>query len=150
MARITARLDMSQIQKIQRSIHDEAEIEKFYESCAKELASRLIAKVVKRTPVGVYPHRTGGDLRRGWTGGVSPAEFVNSINVEHVNHEYIITIINPMNYASYVEFGHRTRNHSGWVEGQFMLTISESEVQDAMPSLIEKKLNRWLRRVMGS
>ena len=43
----------------------------FVESCAKELAARLLRLVVKRTPVGQYPAssgKKGGTLRRGWTG----------------------------------------------------------------------------------
>ena len=31
----------------------------FVESCAKELAARLLAKVIKRTPVGDYPTSSG-------------------------------------------------------------------------------------------
>ena len=41
----------------------------YFEKCAKELAARLLAKVIKRTPVGVYPAgsgKVGGTLRRGW------------------------------------------------------------------------------------
>ena len=28
-----------------------------------------------------------------------------------------------------LKFGHRTRNHKGWVQGRFMLTISEQELK---------------------
>ena len=48
-----------------------SQIDEFIESCAKELAARLLAKVIKRTPVGQYPAssgKKGGTLRRGWTG----------------------------------------------------------------------------------
>ena len=31
----------------------------FIEACAKELAARLLAKVIKRTPVGKYPKSSG-------------------------------------------------------------------------------------------
>ena len=43
------------------------QLDDFYRASAKELAARLLRKVSKRTPVGQYPHRTGGTLRRGWT-----------------------------------------------------------------------------------
>ena len=53
----------------------------FYEACARELAARLLRKVIKRTPVGdnqyeirsvdgnekKYVIKNGGTLRRGWT-----------------------------------------------------------------------------------
>ena len=46
--------------------------DKFLESCAKELAARLLATVIKNTPTGEYPKgsgKVGGTLKRGWTGG---------------------------------------------------------------------------------
>ncbi|MCD7828516.1 MAG: HK97 gp10 family phage protein [Clostridiales bacterium] len=49
-----------------------SEREAFMEACTKELAARLLGKVIKRTPVGDYPNssgKKGGTLRRGWTAG---------------------------------------------------------------------------------
>jgi hypothetical protein len=122
----------------------------FLTSCAKELAARLLAKVIKRTPVGQYPAETGkkgGTLRRGWTGGKSSnaQAYANSLNVNKTGTDYIIEIINPVEYASYVEYGHRTRNHKGWVEGKFMLTISEDEIRQSAPRVLENKLKNYLK-----
>ena len=47
----------------------------------------------------------------------------------------------------YVEFGHRTANHKGWVPGRFMLTISEKEIEAITPKLVQKKLEEKLREV---
>jgi hypothetical protein len=49
-----------------------------------------------------------------------------------------------MRYASYVEYGHRTADHKGWVEGRFMLTISVQELERMAPALLEKKLIKFL------
>lgn len=124
----------------------EDQMDLFMEACAKELAARLLTKVIKRTPVGVYPDRVGGTLRRGWTAEKQQGvmTYVNSLNVTHSGDSFTIEIVNPVEYASYVEFGHRTRNHKGWVEGKFMLTISSQEVQEAAPGVLEKKLKRKL------
>lgn len=46
-----------------------------------------------------------------------------------------------------LNFGHRTKNHKGWVEGHFMLTISEQELNSALPKLIQTKLNEFLKEV---
>ncbi|ABX43318.1 HK97 gp10 family phage protein [Lachnoclostridium phytofermentans] len=119
----------------------------FIESCAKELAARLLAKVIKRTPVGQYPSSTGkngGTLRRGWTAGKNATEYAQSLKVNHLGDTYVIEIVNPTEYASYVEFGHRTSNHKGWVEGKFMLTISEQEIKTAAPAILEKKISKLL------
>ena len=124
-------------------------VEEFINACAKELAARLLSKVIKRTPVGQYPSgsgKTGGTLRRGWTAGKGQgaASYVQSLQVHHYGGYYVIEITNPVEYASYVEFGHRTANHSGWVEGKFMLTISEQEVQAAAPGILERRLQQKL------
>lgn len=50
----------------------------------------------------------------------------------------------PVEYASYVEYGHRTANHTGWVQGQFMLTISEQEIQTIAPQVLEAKIKQFL------
>ena len=125
------------------------QVDQFIESCAKELAARLLAKVIKRTPVGQYPKgsgKKGGTLRRGWTNGKSQAAsaYAGSLKVNHFGNVYVIEIINPVEYASYVEFGHRTRGGDGWVEGKFMLTISEQEVENDAPKVLENKLKKKL------
>jgi len=143
------KVDFSELQnfvdKCEQTL-DENQFNLFMEACAKELAARLLTKVIKRTPVGEYPHRVGGTLRRGWTAEKQQdvASYVNSLKVNHFDDTYVIEIVNPVEYASYVEFGHRTRNHKGWVEGRFMLTISTKEIQDAAPAILEKKLQRKL------
>ena len=124
----------------------------FVESCAKELAARLLRLVVKRTPVGDYsgdtytcasgqphkghkvPGKTGGTLRRGWTIG----------EIRKEGNLYKIDIVNPVEYASYVEYGHRTANHKGWVKGHFMMTISEQEISKIAPKVLENRIKKYL------
>lgn len=129
----------------------------FCESCAKELTARLLRKVIKRTLPGQYPEgsgKKGGTLRRGWTakseeeaksGGKADVNgFVDKVKITKTGNVYQVKIINPVEYASYVEYGHRTRNHKGWVKGKFMLTISEQELQTQAPKILEKKLMKYL------
>lgn len=152
-------MDLSQLKKLQENLNkiNEQKINEFCEACAKELAARLLAKVIKRTPVGQYPAssgKKGGTLRRGWTSqkgsgseGLNTrgaSQFVDTLRVNHFGDTYVIEIVNPVEYASYVEYGHRTRNHKGWVSGQFMMTISEQEIQTAAPRLLEKKIMKFL------
>lgn len=125
----------------------------FMVKCAKELAARILAKAIKKTPVGQYPKRTGkkgGTLRRGWTGGTRQASssFSNGLDVVRTGDTISITISNQVEYASYVEYGHRTRNHRGWVDGRFMLTLSVQEVQNITPTLLEQRLRAKLREVL--
>lgn len=153
--------------------------QKMFEACIKELAARLLRKVIKRTPVGVPPNGiskeikdkywkgyVGGTLRRGWTakseeeaksGNVPDiVVYLNGVQVKHSGNSFFINIINPVHYASYVEYGHRQtpgrfvpalgkRLKKSFVEGQYMLKISENELRDQAPALIQKKIEKYLK-----
>lgn len=143
--------DYKELEELKKKLQA-AELDSFMESCARELAARLLAKVIKRTPVGQYPSssgKKGGTLRRGWTAGKNSnaVSYSKTLEVRHVGNNYIIEIINPTEYASYVEYGHRTRNHAGWVKGQFMLTISEDEINRTAPGILEKKIKKKLGEI---
>jgi hypothetical protein len=166
MASANVKLDYKELEKLQQRILQvggEKELDKFLKSCAKGLAARLLTKVIKRTPVGQYPSgsgKTGGTLRRGWTGGQDMSNgsaYANSLKVTKTGSDYVIEIVNPVEYASYVEFGHRQtvgrfvpaigkRLKQGWVEGKFMLTISEEEIRKSAPAILEKRLENYLKR----
>lgn len=144
--------------------------DKFYESCLKEMAARLLSKVIKRTPVGASTYAMvnvldsdgntstykkgknkgkvkkkkekrhhGGTLRRGWTTGT----------ISKAGGVYNVEIINPVLYASYVEYGHRTRGRRGWVTGKFMLTISVQELESEAPAILERKLTKFLKEILN-
>jgi len=135
--------NFDELKKLQERINklEQSQIDKFCEACAKEVAARLLSKAIKRTPVGQYAAdsgKKGGTLRRNWS------KANKNIEVKHVGKNYEIEIINPTEYADYVEFGHRTANHKGWVSGKLMLTISEMEIERQAPQIIEKKLMKML------
>ena len=122
----------------------EKEKEQLMIDTIKELAARLLRKVIKRTPSDT------GNLRRNWT--------VSDVRKNGGNYE--IEVSNSTEYASYVEFGHRQtpgrfvpaigkRLKKSWVKGKFMLTISENELQKQAPAVIEKKITEWLKKLGG-
>lgn len=115
--------------------------DRYIEACVKEVAARLLAKVIKNTPTGGFDSQGNkikgyvgaGTLKRGWT---------IDTKVKKNGNTYTVEITNPVEYGEYVEYGHRTRNHKGWVPGKFMLTLSENELQKDAPAIIEKKLQK--------
>ena len=138
------KVDFSEVQTLRDNLQEQlndTQLDAFMGSCAKELTARLLAKVKRRTPVGQYKDRTGGTLRRAWDAGVG--------DITKQGNMYTITLMNETEYASYVEFGHRTRNHRGWVKGQFMLTISEEELKRDAPQVLERKLKKMLEGCFG-
>jgi len=186
------------MKKLQKQLNkiQQGNVEAFIDVCAKELAARLLAKVIKRTPVGDYSKeievvakkdskhhkkgdtymkkvnlsgKMGGTLRRGWTsktheeaeqGSSSPTveqakAYADSLEIKHNGNLLIVEIVNPVEYASYVEYGHRQtvgryvpelgkKLKQGWVRGQFMLTISEQEIQNIAPKVLESKIKKFL------
>ena len=134
--------------------------EEFMKACCKELAARLLKKVIKRT-------KLGGTLRRGWTSAktgdskrdTTQAMYDNlfgsdqkvsqkNMSVRKEGNTYIIDVTNAVEYAAYVEYGHRKRNHQGWVPGKFMLTISEAELRTVTPQILERKVHKFLEDAM--
>ncbi|QVY60935.1 HK97 gp10 family phage protein [Cytobacillus gottheilii] len=155
-------VDFQQLRDLQRQLNkvQASEFDKFCEDVAKELAARLLAKVIKRTPTGKYPASTGkvgGTLKRGWTAKThaeaasgssnkNAKVYADSLPVTKTGNVFKILVINPVHYAPYVEFGHRTRNHKGWVPGQFMLSISEDELRSQAQAIVNTRVAEFLRR----
>ena len=157
--------DYKQLQRLRDSLAtlQSMDMDRFCTEVSKELAARLLALVIPRTPVGRYPKssgKKGGTLRRGWTsktqadaasrGGSNDAKaYAEALPVRKSGNAYTIEVINPVEYAGYVEFGHRTRGGDGWVPGQYFLTLSEQDLERLAPGVIERKLEALLREVFN-
>lgn len=128
------RVDLRQLKAFERKLAKLAsgDFERFCEAAAKELSARLLGKVIRRTPVDE------GTLRRGWTIG----------QVKKSGSLYEIEVINGVDYSQYIEFGHRTSNHQGWVNGRFMMTISADELDQQAPAILERKLVNMLKEAI--
>lgn len=121
---------------------DKRVIERWIKEFLLQMAFRAERKIKKRTPVGVYPEgsgKTGGNLRRNWQVG----------SIEKHGDSYVVEIFNNTEYASYVEYGHRTRDHKGWVEGRFMVEISMNEIERQLPRFLEKKQVELLEQILN-
>lgn len=134
---------------------------------AEKLAKVLLNRVKKRTPVGVKPKIEGPNARaileQYWSGyrGGTLRDAWTILPLEKRGGNYIITVINPTEYASYVEFGHRQTPgryvpalgkslKASWVKGKFMLTISEDQVKRLAPRMLEDRLEEMLKEVFNA
>lgn len=109
------------------------QIPDFIKELTNEIAGRLLRGAKKNTPVD------NGILRRGWTIG----EIVETEN------GYTVEVINPVEYARYVEYGHRTSNHKGWVKGQFMLTIAKKDLESNLEKVVSNKMKKFFKNEGG-
>ena len=115
--------------KIGKALSD-SEINNCLESTVKELSGRLLRSVIRNTPQGKT-----GSLRKGWT----------TLPLKRLPKGVSVDVVNDVSYAIYVENGHRTKNHKGWVEGQFMLEKAETEVKNVMQKAVKDKINKLLK-----
>lgn len=103
-----------------------------------QLSNRALRTVKNNTPVGQYSGgRTGGHLRRNWK--ITPA-VKNGLVYESI-------LYNPVYYAPFVEYGHRTRGGGGWVEGRFMMTSAIRQVDDVKEQYIRRKVNAFVQDI---
>lgn len=103
---------------------------------AKRIAQLAIRKVKKMTPVDT------GDLRNNW-----------KYDVIKKGDSYIIIIYNQLEYASFVENGHRivvAGKTLGWVEGRFMLKLTADEMERIAPNMWQKEIDKEMRRLFGN
>lgn len=117
--------DFKQYEKFVKSLGDaDKDFELFLTDFLVEMANRVIAKVKPRTPVDT------GALKASWM-------------IVEIGKDYI-TIGSPMEYASFVEYGHTLRN-GVWKDGRFMLTLSMEEVQKEIPKRFEKSFQQFMK-----
>lgn len=97
---------------------------------------RFIAKVKPRTPVDT------GDLRNHW----------RLAGMTRNGNELRCWFVNPMHYATHVEYGHAKPYKSGaaegspdWVDGYFMMTVTLDEIYRAMPARFDAAFRQFLK-----
>lgn len=92
----------------------------------------------------------GGELREKWT----------VTKIQKSGGEYTVEVINPKEYASYVEYGHRQQRgryvpalgkalSKNWVKGHHMLKISSEELEAMAPKMLERKLKQYLEQAVN-
>lgn len=99
---------------------DRDEVKKELSRSVKRIGTQAIRTVKSNTPVDT------GHLRRSWR--VKDAGFQGG--------GWVIEIKNGVEYASYVENGHRTRGGKSWVAGQFFMKNSLNAIDSQLPDLI--------------
>lgn len=128
-----------------------ADIELWLKEFLLKQAQRVVREAKLRTPVDTGALRAsyaigGQEIALSVTTDDSGKEHFD-VDLENSTVEDIslvgddlkVVISNPMEYASYVEYGH----HS--YEGRYMLTIAVNIVQEALPSRFKKQFEEYLK-----
>lgn len=138
--------------------------DEFQEELVKEKVKYFLGSVIRLTPVGQYGDgKVGGTLRRGWTtSSQREAELSTTFNASNNNinsfvdkqlkvkkqgKTYTIEVVNNVEYASYVNYGHRS-GASGYVNGQFFLEKALAATGTNSRKILDRKLIKLLRGVV--
>ena len=123
-------VDLSAFKEFQDKIENIRYQQKlFLTDCTLGLAKKHLKSVTMLTPVDT------GNLKGEWH-NTTPRHTQNGCEVE---------IENSADYASYVEYGHRTRGGKGWVEGRYMMTKTEQKIEAGAPKYLEHKLKEFFK-----
>ncbi|GBF01697.1 HK97 gp10 family phage protein [Lactiplantibacillus paraplantarum] len=126
-------IDDAEFKEFAKKVQTEANAEILksqLEESVKRVGAQILKGVKAKTPVDT------GTLRRGWElkGPTVSASVIT------------LTALNNIEYAQYIEMGHRTRG-GGWVPGQHMLMKTMFEVDDQMTSLLTPALQKFLSKL---
>lgn len=157
------KVDIKQLKKLESKLEAlaDADFDKALHNTANKIAQILLNKVKKRTPVGAKPTLDGDDAEeiyaKYWSDYVG-GELRDSwyAEVEKVADGYTVLVHLPVEYASYVEYGHRQTPgryvpalgktlKASWVDGKFMMTISVEELRQLLPGMLGKAVEQALK-----
>lgn len=118
-------------------------IDDFCIQVTQEISQDFVKAVIAKTPGG----QTGA-LKNNWVS-----------NIIKEGNIYKIEVINPLEYAEFVEFGHRQqpgryvkaigkRLKKSWVQGKFMLTLTERDLQRNLDEIIRGKVDAFIMEAL--
>lgn len=130
-------VDFSGIEKLVRDMKiTQQDFNGFLERFLLRMAWEVIRETVPKTP------KDTGALQNAWTLG----------NITGNGKEISVEILNPMEYATDIEYGHRivsgtgaNKVEVGWYQGRFMMTTSIDNVMSKMPQAYEIAFNNFCR-----
>lgn len=124
-----AKFDISGLKEFQKRLEamEKNTFDNIAEQCTNELAARMLRKTAKRTPV------KSGHLKGSWRANAAIKR----------GGQWRTAVFNPVKYAPYVEYGHRTIN-GGWVAGRHMMERSADDIERDAEKIIQSKVRKVL------
>lgn len=117
--------DVSELEAFKNNLQGfQDQIDSIIIEALEEIVAREMRMVKKGTPVDT------GTLRKVW----------RITDIKKAGSSFEVSVYNNMDYADYVEFGHRTRDHKNWVPGKFMLTVSERQIEKVMEEIVDRHI----------
>lgn len=125
-------IDVNELKKFQSKL-ESLDTKKLLEKTVKRVAQQHLRTIIKNTPVDK------GKLRDSW-----------NVEIRENPQGYLVTINTDLEYALYVENGHRVmRNEEqiGFVKGQFFIKRSEINTEGKIVKIVNSELEKILKGV---
>lgn len=124
-----AKIDTKDIKKLSKKLKNiDKELDIIYIDYLNRVGDVVMAFVKENTSV------VTGHLRNSWL----------MVPAKKDGRAYTLTIGNPVEYASYYEYGHRINGGKGWVEGRFVLKRGNEEAIEKSEKELKKAIKRRL------
>lgn len=125
------KVDFSELKKLQKQIQRaERNMMKMQDEIAIKIGNEFLQEVIERTPKS-----ENNTLRNHW-----------KLQILRNKASYTVVVYNDLEYASMVEFGHKTDN-GGWKQGYFMMTITEQDIEKKMNNLATPIIDKYLGEI---
>lgn len=141
----------------------------------KDIAAMFLSYTIDLTPVGQGTFdeegnriKQGGTLRRGWTAkthaeaekgsgaGENPQAYAESLDVNKNGTDYVLDVINPVEYALYVEKGYRQKKGQyvpalgkrltgRVIPGRHMCRDGKNLTEQQVPKVINRNITKFMR-----
>ena len=132
MSKSNVVIDVVELKRLKERLEN-ISIKELLESAAKKVAARHLATIIKNTPVDT------GNLRRSW-----------EVDVKEEANGYLVTISTEIEYALYVENGHRIMKNGdpvGFLKGQFFVKKSEINTEGKIQKIVDTEIEKILKGV---
>lgn len=131
-------IDFSQLEKFVKDMKiTEKDFNGFLEDFLYRMALEVLRETRPKTPVDT------GALKSAWALG----------SITSSGRDISIEILNPMEYATDIEYGHRLvagtgekKVEVGWYDGKFMLKTSIDNVQSKMPAAYDIAFKKFCKQ----
>ena len=129
--------DYSEFKELRNKVAGlEQRSDEFFREFLLDMALRAQGRIKKR-----QEGRMGKSFKAVDTGTMVNAWMLSE--VRRSGDTLIVEIFNNVEYASHVEYGHRTRS-GGFVEGKFMCKFTLDEIERELPARLETEFKRFV------
>ena len=139
-------IDFSELEKL---VRDMKITERDFNGFLRDFLLRMAQEIVEETKLKQSGHY-GEEYKAYDTGAMTNAWALG--NITGSGKDIAVEILNPMEYATDIEYGHRivvgtgeNKREVGWYNGKFMLKTSIENVQRKMPAAYEIAFKKFCK-----